>query len=396
MRSGRSSASPTNCSPHRALPGDDDDFENALNSPKANEKVGSSARFEDARLFALVTLVPLVWLLSVTITAGVQKICHSDPRIGFLSRSKCLQRENCLRFETAVATAQTRRNDADAIEATPRRPSATIALCIFNNMLDASWPASFLALVVLIVLLSVREWILLCARAELADVARDAARLAAGLCGRRRQAAAYRRARRARLRAGEGTFRRSRTSNGRSDSLASCDACAHETHGKSAESVYVEAREQRSDGVEVAARCNTAYSRIESLIAEMNRIGLIRRFVRSRSSRPSARGAGGASKNLRSNAFSSFPAAQSPFKPDSKPAPADLRGFGCCGSPSPDRRATKLTTRKSGAAEFPTRSTPCAITAAAFPKPNCFISSAPTMCRSCHKWREADELAAAR
>jgi carbon starvation protein len=33
-------------------------------------------------LYALIALVPLIWLPRVTMTAGVQKICYPDPRIG--------------------------------------------------------------------------------------------------------------------------------------------------------------------------------------------------------------------------------------------------------------------------------------------------------------------------
>ena len=51
---------------------------------------------------ALITLIPLVWLLAVTMTAGVQKIWHSDPRIGFLAQAR-VQAEQIASAEAVVA-----------------------------------------------------------------------------------------------------------------------------------------------------------------------------------------------------------------------------------------------------------------------------------------------------
>jgi len=40
--------------------------------------------------YAWVTLVPMVWLVLATQTAGYQKMLHSDPRIGFLAEAQRL------------------------------------------------------------------------------------------------------------------------------------------------------------------------------------------------------------------------------------------------------------------------------------------------------------------
>jgi carbon starvation protein len=110
---------------------------------------------------ALVTLVPLVWLLAVTMTAGVQKIFHGDPGIGFLSKARELG-EQAPALEAAVAQAKAaglieKVGDADKAVRTNRMQR-------FNNILDAVVAGIFLVLVTAIVAVSVREWLLLLGR----------------------------------------------------------------------------------------------------------------------------------------------------------------------------------------------------------------------------------------
>jgi carbon starvation protein len=112
-------------------------------------------------LLALVTFIPLVWLLSVTMTAGVEKVFHPSPRIGFLAAAKALDAD-VPALERALAAARTS-GHAESIDAA-RKALVTNRTLRFNNVLDAAVAGVFLTLVVLIVALSVREWLLLLAR----------------------------------------------------------------------------------------------------------------------------------------------------------------------------------------------------------------------------------------
>lgn len=97
--------------------------------------IGTTLLIRTGRLrYAWITLLPLLWLLAVTFTAGLEYIFHPDPRIGFLARAAALQ--------------------SGAI---PTKP-ATRAIQVFNARLDVVMAGIFLALVVTVVLSAVRQW----------------------------------------------------------------------------------------------------------------------------------------------------------------------------------------------------------------------------------------------
>jgi carbon starvation protein len=82
--------------------------------------------------YALVTLVPLTWLVVVTFTASWHKVLDPDPRVGFLAQAKSLA--------AAPSTYE-------------------IGRLIFNNRLDAVVTAALVVMVSLVVIESARVWI---------------------------------------------------------------------------------------------------------------------------------------------------------------------------------------------------------------------------------------------
>ena len=110
---------------------------------------------------ALIILIPLIWLLAVTFTAGAEKIFHSDPRIGFLAQARDLH----AKYPGLAQAVVTAKSSGDpAIVAVAEKTVRANRTLEFNNLLDAAVAGVFLVLVAKIVLLSVREWILLLSR----------------------------------------------------------------------------------------------------------------------------------------------------------------------------------------------------------------------------------------
>ncbi len=102
---------------------------------------------------ALVTLIPLLWLLSVTFTAGWQKIFHESPRIGFLAVMKDLETKRPA-LEAALVSAQ-----GEAAVKAAKAALATNRAQHFNNGLDVVVTGVFLTFAALVVLSGVAVWI---------------------------------------------------------------------------------------------------------------------------------------------------------------------------------------------------------------------------------------------
>jgi carbon starvation protein len=101
---------------------------------------------------ALVALVPLAWLLTVTATAAIEKIGHSNPKIGFLAGAAATE-QKLPSLEKALETAP---DAAAKSKAAAALKSAKAQ--IFNLRLDAGITAAFLGMVAAILGISLREW----------------------------------------------------------------------------------------------------------------------------------------------------------------------------------------------------------------------------------------------
>jgi carbon starvation protein len=93
----------------------------------------------DRARYAWVTLVPLAFVTTVTLTAGIEKVFASDPRLGFLAHASSI-----------------------AGSAMPG-----VQRLVFNDRLDASLALVFMAVVVMVIAASVWEWFLVLSKRKL-------------------------------------------------------------------------------------------------------------------------------------------------------------------------------------------------------------------------------------
>jgi carbon starvation protein len=107
-------------------------------------------------VLALVTLLPLVWLLSVTVSASVIKVWDTNPKIGFLAGAQAAQAK--LAPLEAKLAEQSKDADSAAANATVAAIK-TVRTSRFNATVDAWVTGIFLVLVALIFVLCVYEWL---------------------------------------------------------------------------------------------------------------------------------------------------------------------------------------------------------------------------------------------
>ena len=92
--------------------------------------------------YSWVTLMPLAWLAAATLTAGWQKVFSPDPKLGFLSHAQSL-----------IGSAD---------------PNA--GRLIFNDRLNAGLSLFFMAIVLVVIAASAREWLLIASRRKAPQV----------------------------------------------------------------------------------------------------------------------------------------------------------------------------------------------------------------------------------
>lgn len=85
-----------------------------------------------------VTAVPTLWLLVVTLTAGWQKLFHASPKISFLAHAD--------KFSAAAAKGEV---------LAPAKNMAQMQQIIFNDYVDATLTALFMAVVIAMLVFSV-------------------------------------------------------------------------------------------------------------------------------------------------------------------------------------------------------------------------------------------------
>jgi carbon starvation protein len=86
-----------------------------------------------------VTLLPMVWLVLITMTASYQKIFHSNPRIGFLAYANALAAQIAAGKIPAEKVAETQR-------------------LIFNQRLDAGVTAVLATMILVLIVEALAHW----------------------------------------------------------------------------------------------------------------------------------------------------------------------------------------------------------------------------------------------
>ena len=103
--------------------------------------VGTTVIIKTGRArYAWVTALPLAWLVTVTLTAGWQKLLSPNPALGFLAKANALTK--------ALASG--------ALPA--GRTAADVRRMIFNERLDAAVAFAFMLAVVIVLVASMLEW----------------------------------------------------------------------------------------------------------------------------------------------------------------------------------------------------------------------------------------------